>query len=111
MFFGLGAIAVAIVYLSRTLLKGLTMSKDALDRLTREVGEMVAAVKAATDVIAAVPQQIRDNAADPVALNGLADKLDAAQADLAAAAALISPAADPAAVDPAPVAAVEQTTA
>jgi hypothetical protein len=68
--------------LSTLLEQGVTMSAE-LDRLTTEVAETKAGVASAIRLIQGLAQQIRDNATDPVALNALADDLDAQQKDLA----------------------------
>lgn len=62
----------------------ITMSAE-LDRLTTEVAETKTAVASVLALVEGLAQQIRDNATDPVALNKLADDLDAAQQDIAAA--------------------------
>lgn len=64
----------------------------ALDRLTAEVAETKTAVNSVLALVEGLAQQIRDNATDPVALNALADELDAQQAALAAAVAANTPA-------------------
>ena len=57
----------------------------ALDRLTTEVSETSTAVDSVLALVEGLAQQIRDAATDPVALNKLADELDAKQAAIAAA--------------------------
>ncbi len=64
--------------------RGILMSA-ALDRLTTEVAETKTAIDSALALITGLAQQIRDIATDPVALNALADELDAKQAEIAAA--------------------------
>jgi septal ring factor EnvC (AmiA/AmiB activator) len=70
--------------LARTFRKVGKMSAE-LDRLTTEVAETKTAVASVLALVEGLAQQIRDNATDPVALNKLADDLDAAQQDIAAA--------------------------
>lgn len=77
--------------LSQLLQKGNAMSA-ALERITQEVAETKTAVESAITLINGLAQQIRDNAEDPVALNALADELDAQQAAIGEAVAANTPA-------------------
>ena len=56
-----------------------------LTRLTQEVAEMQGAVQSAITLLEGLAQFIRDHVDDPVALNQLANDLDAQQAAIAAA--------------------------
>lgn len=67
------------------------MSSD-LTRITTEVSEMSSVVDSAVALLGDLSQRIRDNASDPVALNALADTLDAKSNALAAAVAANTPA-------------------
>jgi len=67
----------------------------ALDRITQEVSETKTAVASVLTLVAGLATQIRDNAEDPVALNALADDLDAGQAEIAAAITANTPAEPP----------------
>jgi len=64
-----------------------------LTRLTAEVAESGTVVDSAVTLLGQLSQLIRDNATDPVALNALADQLDAQQTALAAAVVANTPAA------------------
>ena len=68
-----------------TLTKGMNMANAALDRLTAEVAETKGAAQSAITLLNGLGQYIRDNLSDAAALTALADELDAAQADIAAA--------------------------
>jgi hypothetical protein len=69
----------------------------AIDRLTQTVTDLETVQESAEALIATTAQAIRDSANDPVALNALADKLDADKATLAKAVSDNTPAAAPAA--------------
>ena len=71
--------------------EGMIHMSAALDRITAEVAETKTAVASVLTLVAGLAEQIRNNAEDPVALNALADDLDAAQADIAAAVAANTP--------------------
>ena len=73
----------------------------AMDRLTSEVAETSTAVDSILTLVEGLAQQIRDNAADPVALNKLADELDAKQQKIADAVAANTPAPPVPPVEPA----------
>jgi chromosome segregation ATPase len=70
----------------------LIVMSAALDRLTQEVSETKDAVASVLALVQGLADQIRDNAEDPAALNKLADDLDAAQQEIAAAVAANTPA-------------------
>lgn len=57
----------------------------ALDRITAEVSETRTAVNSVITLVTGLAQQIRDLKEDPAALEALANELDAAQAEIAAA--------------------------
>lgn len=65
------------------ILERILIMSAALDRLTAEVAETKTAVASVLALVAGLAQQIRDNTDDPVALNKLADDLDAAQTEIA----------------------------
>lgn len=67
-----------------------------LDRLTTEVSETETVVDSAIALITGIAQQLRDAVAqnNPAAITALADKLDAKQAELAAAVTANTPAAE-----------------
>ena len=67
-----------------------------LDRLTAEVAETRTAVNSVITLVAGLAQQIRDLKEDPAALEALANELDAAQAEIAAAVTENTPAEPPA---------------
>ena len=69
----------------------ITMSA-ALDRLTQEVSETKDAVASVLALVQGLADQIRNNSDDPAALEKLADDLDAAQQEIAAAVAANTPA-------------------
>lgn len=89
----LWGIAAAILFLTLTLKGRLTMSTEALDRLTREVSEMTTVAASPVPLIGGLAQQIRDNATNPEALVVLADSLDASGTALAEAVSANAPAA------------------
>jgi hypothetical protein len=75
-------------------LPGLETVMADLTRLTNEVSENTSAVQSAIALLGNLAQEIRDNAADPEALNALADQLDADGTALAVAVAENTPAAE-----------------
>lgn len=70
----------------RTQLKRMEKSMSAsLDRLKEEVAENNTLIGSVTTLLSELSERIRENAEDPVALNALANDLDAQNAALAAA--------------------------
>ncbi len=68
------------------------MPSPSLEVLTTEVGETEGVIDSAITFIAGLAQMLRDAAGDPEAVNALAARLDAKQAELAAAIAANQPA-------------------
>lgn len=62
-----------------------------LDRLTTEVSENTSVIESAIVLIEGLAQALRDAAADPAAVNALADRLDAQSNALASAVAANTP--------------------
>lgn len=92
------ALLVAIARLQCQMHKEQQVMTAAMDRLTAEVTETRSSVTAVLALVAGLAEQIRTNAQDPVALNALADELDASQASIAEAVTANTPAAN----EPAP---------
>ncbi len=80
--------------LDQILAQGVAMSA-ALDKITSEVADTKSVIASAVTLINGLAQQIRDLSTDPVALNALADDLDASSKSLADAVAANTPAAPP----------------
>ncbi len=78
-------------WLLRPLIKETRHMTAALDRLTASVEKNTSITASAVALISTIASEIRNNVDDSDALNGLADKLDARSAELAAAVAANTP--------------------
>lgn len=81
--------------------EGMLVMSAAMDRLIQEAQEQTSAIDAVLGVLERIAGEIRGNAEDPVAINKIADELDASQQKIAAAIAANTPAEEPP-VDPNP---------
>jgi len=89
----LAAIFIATLFLFLTIKNNSKNMSPELERLTASVQHLVTVDESLVALVGSLAQTIRDNANDPVALNALADSLDAEATNVAAAVTANTPAA------------------